>query len=144
MTETTNDFVRRFEEAWQEPGTKFVELFHPEGTLFQSGMETPIGRDRIQVHQQVTLAVLPDMRVKPTRWAVNGADVFIEWTASGTFKDQPVEWGGASRFTLRDGLIIEELAFFDSFPLRKLSNPALGDGDMAVAALAATNPMSGG
>lgn len=144
MTDPGNDFVQRFADAWRQPRTKFVELFHPDGTLFQAGMEAPIGRDRIQAHQEITLALLPDMRVNPTRWAANGDDVFIEWTATGTFQDQPLEWSGASRFTLRHGLIIEELAFFDSFPLRKLANPSLGGGDMAAAALATTSPISGG
>lgn len=42
----------------------------------------------------------------------------------------------SSRFTLLDGLIVEEVAYFDSFPIPK---PNRTQGDMASAALATTS-----
>ena len=133
------DLVRRFEEAWEDPGNKFVELFAPDGTLMQAGMEKPISREQIPAHQNITLALLPDMAVKVTRWAAQGDDVFIEWASSGTFQGRCISWSGASRFTLRDGLIVEEVAYFDTLPLRAAVNPNIVAGDMASAALAATS-----
>ncbi len=132
---STADFVQRFEEAWREPLTKFVELFAQDGVLFQSGMEKPIPRSEIVGHQARTLTLLPDMSVRVTRSAVDGDDVFIEWQAAGTFLDRPVSWGGASRFTLRDGLIVEEVAYFDTLPLRALVDPHLRGGDIATQAI---------
>ena len=136
---SNEDFVQRFVEAWKEPRARFVELFAPEGTLLQAGMEKPITRDQIPAHQNVTLTLLPDMAVKVNRWATRGDDVFIEWSSTGTFQGRIIGWDGASRFTLRDGLIVEEIAYFDSFPLRAAANPNLTQGDMASAAVAATS-----
>ncbi len=119
------EFVRRFEEAWVDPATRFAELFHPEGTLYQQGMERPITKDEIPAHVAAILSLIPDQRIVAQRWAVNGDDVFIEWTASATFRGEAVSWSGASRFTLRDGLVLEEIAYFDTLPLRALIDPSL-------------------
>ena len=134
---SVDDFVQRFEEAWRDPVNKFVELFATEGTLLQSGMDKPLIRDEIPAHQARTSTLLPDISVCVTRSAINGSDVFIEWESSGTFLGRRVNWGGASRFTLRDGLIVEEVAYFDTLPLRALVDPRIGGGDMASAAVAA-------
>ena len=133
----THEFVERFEAAWKEPRTKFVELFHPEGTLIQSGMERAIGRDAIPAHQELSLTLMPDLAIKARRWGANGDDVFFEWDAAGSFQGIRAEWSGISRFTLRDGLIIEEIACFDSLPLRAAADPTLGRRDMMSVAIEA-------
>ena len=81
-------------------------------------MEAPISRDEIPAHQERTLQLIPDVRIVPDHWGIEGDDVLIEWTARGTFAGRPMEWRGASRFTLRDGLIVEERAYFDTAALR--------------------------
>ena len=114
------DFVKKFQHAWRDPIARFGSLFHPEGTLFQQGMERPLKRDEITAHVSRVLTLMPDQRIEVTHWGANGDDVFIEWDASATLRDQPIEWSGASRFTLRDGLIIEEIAYFDTLLLRSV------------------------
>lgn len=111
-------FVQRFEEAWREPLTKFPELFHPDGTLHQSGMPAPIKRSDIRAFLERTALVIADLRINATHWGWSGEDVLIEWDATGTVAGTRIEWQGASRFTFRDGLIIEEKAYFDTSPLR--------------------------
>jgi hypothetical protein len=137
---TRHEFVDRFEEAWKQPRERFAELFHREGTLFQSGMERPIGRDQIPAQVEAILSLIPDQRIRVERWGAHGDDVFIEWTQMATFRGEPMSWSGNSRFTLRDGLIIEEIAYFDTLPLRALIDPTLKRGDMTAAAVAATAP----
>ena len=80
------------------------------------------------------LALLPDMRVEPEHGAEGGDIVLMEWSASGTFAGQAVKWGGASRFTLRDGLVLEEVVYFDTLPLRALIDPSLRRRDLLQAA----------
>ena len=111
-------FVQRFEEAWREPLTKFPELFHPDGTLHQAGMPAPIGRADIRAFLERTALVIPDLQISAQHWGSSGDDVLIEWVATGTVAGRPMEWQGASRFTLRDDQIIEEKAYFDTAPLR--------------------------
>lgn len=136
-TATRHPFVDRFEEAWREPLTKFVELFHASGTLLQAGMDRPLRRDEIPAHQQRTMALLADYSLQVDGWAARENDVFIEWTAKGVFRGKPLSWSGASRFSLRDGLIVEEVAYFDTAPLRKVASAPL-DGDLATAAMVAS------
>jgi uncharacterized protein (TIGR02246 family) len=115
MTEAQG-FVQRWEEAWREPSARFPTLFHEDGTLFQAGMERPIGRAEIGAHVAAHLASIPDFTVRARRWAASDDDLFIEWTARGTLPGSPAprDLHGASRFTLRDGLIAEEIAYFDT------------------------------
>ena len=128
------EFVEKFEWAWQDPAARFVELFHPDGTLYQQGMERPLRRDEIPGHIATILTLLPDLRVEVKAWAVNNDDVFIEWNNHATFGDRPISWDGASRFTLRDGLVTEEISYFDTLPLRALVDPSLEQGSMFAAA----------
>lgn len=132
----TNAFVKQFEEAWKDPVARFADLFHPDGTLFQQGMERPIGKAEITAHVARVQTLIPDQRIEVKRWADNGDDVFIEWTAFASFRGESVSWSGASRFTLRDGLIVEEIAYFDTLPLRALIDPGLRRGDITSQALA--------
>ncbi len=131
------EFVTAWTEAWRDPIRQFVQLFHPEGTLLQQGMGKPIPRDQIPAHTGRVLALIPDVRIKPVHWAANGEVVLIEWSASGTFRDRKVQWGGASRFTLCDGLILEEIAYWDTLTLRALIDPSLKQGDLVAAAMSA-------
>ena len=137
MADVRHEFVDRFEAAWREPLTRFAALFDDEGTLLQQGMERPITRDEIPTHLAHVRSLIPDQRIEVRRWAANGNDVFIEWRAAATFRGEPLSWDGASRFTLREGLIVEEIAYFDTLPLRARIDPSLGRGDMTAAALAA-------
>jgi hypothetical protein len=130
MTNAKPAFVERFEEAWREPLILFPKLFHADGTLFQSGMDRAITRDEIAAHQQVAMRLMPDLDIAATNWAESDDDVFIEWRARGTFLGTSLTWRGASRFTLRDGLILEEVAYFDTLPLRAAADPSLRRGDM--------------
>lgn len=129
-------FVKKFEHAWRDPIARFARLFHPEGTLFQQGMERPLTRDEITPHVSRVLTLMPDQQIEVKRWAANRDDVFIEWSASATLRNQPIVWSGASRFTLRDGLILEEIAYFDTLPLRAIvDDPTMKRGDLATMAL---------
>jgi len=142
MPSAGEQFVRAFEEAWRDPVARFPALFHPEGTLYQQGMERPIAKGEIGQHTANVAALLTDQRVDVDRWASRGEDVFIEWTTTATFHGEAVSWSGASRFTLRDGLVIEEVAYFDTLPLRARIDPALRRGDMTAAALEAASAES--
>ena len=134
---SNEDFVARFAHAWKKPGERFVKLFRADGTLFQQGMEWPITRDEIPRHIEVTLTLMPDIAQRIKCSVVQGDDCFIEWTGSGTvLGKQRIEWDGASVFTLRDGLILTEVAYFDTLPLRQIVDPTLARGDMFVETVA--------
>lgn len=134
-----SDFIEAFEHAWRDPVTRFASLFHPDGTLFQQGMERPLTRGEIPDHVAAIRALLPDHRVEVERWAANHEDVFIEWTSTATFRGSEVCWGGASRFTLLDGLILEEVAYFDTLPLRAAIDLSTNTQDLLATADDATH-----
>lgn len=115
-------FVEAFEAAWRDPAHRFEALFHADGTLLQSSMEKPVGRAGVAAQVAAILQRFPDLRIEVRHWARNGHVILIEWAASGRpyGKGDVVRWQGASRFTLRDGLILEEIAYFDTTFLRAL------------------------
>lgn len=130
-------FVEAFERAWQDPLALFADLFHADGTLFQQGMKRPIAKDEITAHVAAIRVLIPDQRVTVKRWAAKQNDVFIEWTTSATFRGRAVSWDGASRFTLLDGLILEEVAYFDTAPLRSALDPSSAPESTLAEAIAA-------
>jgi hypothetical protein len=70
---------------------------------------------------------VPDITLRPTAWAARGDTVLVEWTITATFRDEPVSWNGADRFTLRGDRAVEGIAYFDTLPIWQKVSPALRD-----------------
>lgn len=71
------------------------------------------------------LEIAPDLRLQVDRWAAADDFVLIEWTITATFRDEPVEWSGVDRFSLRGDRATYGIAYFDTLPLRALVDPDL-------------------
>jgi ketosteroid isomerase-like protein len=119
-------FVTAFTKTWQkrDPGG-FLELFHPEGTLFHPVMERPLRREEVPDHVARTLAILPDIRVEVKTWASQDDTVFIEWSTTATFRGQRIQWEGADRFTLRGDRATAGVAYYDTLPLWAAIDPRM-------------------
>jgi len=125
------DFVARFTEMWRAPEpASFSALFHPEGRLLHPTMEHSIARDEVPAYVAAIKERLPDISLEVLNWAADGDVVLIEWTITGTYGDEAVSWSGADRFTLRDGLAMEGIAYFDTAPLWARLDPASPRGDL--------------
>ncbi len=72
--------------------------------------------------------LVPDISLRPLRWAQTEDGVLIEWEISGTFRDQQLSWRGADRFTLRGDRATEGVAYFDTHRLWVNADPSLDCG----------------
>ena len=128
MTPDAERFIERFTQLWAAPEPEaYASLWHEDGTLLHPGMEAAITAAEIPGYVQRLLDVVPDITLTPTRWAARHDTVFIEWTITATFRDAPVSWDGADRFTLRGDRAVEGVAYFDTLPIWQKVNPALRD-----------------
>jgi hypothetical protein len=111
-------FVEDWSRVWRGPDSDpqfYMELLHEDCRLvnpFGAGTR----QDLPQIFESV-LAVEPDIRVVPTRWAETEDGVIIEWVNTGTVRGHAIEIRGVDRFTLRDGKGSEGYSYFDPRPL---------------------------
>lgn len=130
-------FVKKFAERWGAPEpSRFVDLFHAEGTLLHPGMERPLTRDEVPSYVQRILSVFPDIRLEPISWSAQDDTLFIEWSATATVRGQRMQWNGVNRFTLRGDRAIEVVSAYDTLLLRAALDPSVNLAASAVAALA--------
>ncbi len=109
------DFVARFADFWRPPvDLRVLEtMLHPETRLVAPGMPTTIGRAAgIEAFRSV-FALVPDFHIDVERWCGDGDVVFIETTMHGTVNGHPLMIPGVDRITLRDGMVLERIAYFD-------------------------------
>jgi ketosteroid isomerase-like protein len=91
-----------------------MELLHEDSPLINPISE--VTREELPDFFEAVLAVEPDIRVVPTRWAATVDGVLIEWINTGTLQGDPFELRGADRYTLEDGKATEGYAYFDPRP----------------------------
>jgi hypothetical protein len=103
----------------------WAALYRDEGTLLQPGMERPISKAEVPGHVARINSVLPGIRCEMKNWASDGNTVFTEWTMHAELFGEPLQWDGADRFTLVDGLVAEEVVHFDALPLWARLEPQL-------------------
>ena len=109
-------FVESWSRAWRDrDGHAYAELLH-EGCVLDNPI-SPVAREQLPQFVDSLLSVWPDHRITATRWAAKAdgvlVDVLIEWVATGTLPGGPIELRGADRYTLRDGKVVEGVAYFD-------------------------------
>jgi len=125
------EFIAKFTEVWKAPEpASFTGLFHEDGRLLHPTMERSIPRDEVPAYVAALTERMPDISLEVLNWAAAGDVVLIEWTITGTFGDEEISWNGADRFTLRDGLAIEGVAYFDTMPLWARLDASAQRGDL--------------
>jgi SnoaL-like domain len=113
MTEA-EAFVENWSKVWNGRDSNlrlYMELLH-EGCPLVNPLNT-VTREELPEFFEAVLAIEPDIRVVPTRWAETDDGVLIEWVNTGTLQGAPFELRGADRYTLKDGKATEGYAYFD-------------------------------
>jgi hypothetical protein len=108
-------FVEKWSQVWRGPDSNvelYMDLLH-EGCPLINPINPTTREDLPQFFESV-LAVVPDIRVVPTRWAeTDDGSLLIEWVNTGTLRGSPIEIRGVDRYTLRDGKAAEGYSYFD-------------------------------
>jgi hypothetical protein len=125
-------FLEKFTRVWASPEPDaFADLWADGGVLLHPTMGTSLPRDEIPAYVRRVTSLVPDITLRPNRWASSGNDLFIEWTITMTppGEDEQVSWDGVDRFTLEGDRATEGVAYFDTSPMwaRMGASPAGGD-----------------
>ncbi|MEM7410510.1 MAG: nuclear transport factor 2 family protein [Myxococcota bacterium] len=129
-------FLDRFFAFGAEPSVdRYLALFHPEATLFDSGMPEPIPVAAIPEHFRTILAVIPDLQMVPERWREDDDTVFVEARNTATVGNTPMEWRSIYCVDLDGGHVIRGRRYYDRRGLFARLDPHLP-------AFPATTPLS--
>ena len=133
-------FVEAYERAWasREPGV-MATMWHDDGRLHHPSLGTTVSAAVVPYNNDFTKNAFPEFSWTLERWASAEDVVFLQWRINALVVDEPMEWRGVDVMTLRDGKIIEEHVFFDTYPLRRKRDPALPDDPLVDRAILGPN-----
>jgi hypothetical protein len=71
-------WVEKFRGFGERPSAgRYVALFDPEGTVFDSGMERPLKVMEMAPHMEGILKLMPDLHITVARWRAQDSTVFV-------------------------------------------------------------------
>jgi ketosteroid isomerase-like protein len=122
-SEQVQDFVTRFAAAWAaRDGKAFLDLWHPDGTLYTPLVNRPVAGSELARLLEVQMTAAPDFVWQLLDWTSRGDVVIIEWQTTRHVNGVRFEWRGVDKFRIRDGRIAEERVYSDTAPLRAFSS----------------------
>jgi ketosteroid isomerase-like protein len=116
--------VEAFDAKWRAggPAAAFVErwrdLLDPEIRLVQPQVPTLVGYEAFaRGFVEPVFALMPDARGEVLGWAGRDDVAYVEIEVTGTVGRRNVRLRSCDRLTVRDGRIIERVAYADPGPL---------------------------
>ncbi|HWH32561.1 MAG TPA: nuclear transport factor 2 family protein [Egibacteraceae bacterium] len=107
-----------FAEAWARPSlAAFRPLLADDVRLSAPFMDDTAGVEEGLGELARLLRLWPDVRGEVHRWGATADGVLIEWTMRGRLGRADVAVPAVDRIVIRDGLIAERVAYFDTLPL---------------------------
>lgn len=104
---------------------RFQKFYAADAQMINPGFERPLRRDELVSYYTGLKTTIHNLRLHLERWAGAPGLLFIEWTVTGGIGGKPLKLANTDRFTLRDMLAIEGVAYFDNLALRALIEPNL-------------------
>ncbi|HKU23924.1 MAG TPA: nuclear transport factor 2 family protein [Candidatus Sulfotelmatobacter sp.] len=118
--------VRPYAENGRHPDpVKFQQFYTPDAKMINPGFERPLRRDELPGYYKMLMSQIRNLQLHLERWAVAPRLLFVEWTVTGEIAGQPFLLPNTDRFTLRDMLATEGVAYFDELAVRALVDPTL-------------------
>ena len=110
------DFVQRFDEYWRQGRAalnEILSLLGPEIRLSAPGLRSTQGLEAARRAFEKTFQVFPDLTAQVHAWAFRDNQLFIEMTFTATIGGRQTSWRNVDRFTFRQGVTVERVAYFD-------------------------------
>lgn len=115
--------LKPYAANWQHPDPERFKDFYSLGArMINPGFERPLKRDQLAEYYVGLKAGTPDLTLRLEGWACAPGLLYAEWTACGTFADRPLRLPVVDRFTLRDSLAVEGVAYFDALAMRAMAD----------------------
>ncbi len=107
-----------FTYVWANPNiNRFMELLHPDVRLTQP-LSAPIyGKPAARREFEAMFRLYPDLCGEVDHWSADGDFLMIAWRLRATIGRNLHEWRIADHIRVKDGLIIERDALYDSVSL---------------------------
>jgi ketosteroid isomerase-like protein len=123
---TVERWVEQFKGFGAQPSAeRYVALFDPEGTVFDSGMERPLKVTEMASHMEGILKLMPDLRITVNRWRTHADTVFLEAHNVATIAGQRAKWDAVYCVTLRGERVIRGRRYYDRALLLARLHPPL-------------------
>ena len=108
------EFVPRLQEMWLSSNpAQWAGMCREDVLLVQPLMRPIRGRSDAQRRFERLFGAFPDLKVTLLRWGQTKDSVLVEYVARATLAGRRLEWRGADRIAIRDGLIAHRVAYFD-------------------------------
>lgn len=115
------DFITRYVAARATGQAEPLQaMWSPDGALHYPFTDRIIGGHEIGALVEQTGAAAPDLKWSMLGWTHRDDVVVLEWRCSNRYGPHTVSWDGVDKFTLRDGLIVEEVVYTDTAPLQAM------------------------
>jgi ketosteroid isomerase-like protein len=119
-------WVEKFRGFGEQPSAaRYVALFDPQGTVFDSGMERPLRVIEMAPHMEGILKLMPDLHITVARWRAQADTVFVEAHNTATIAGQRMLWDAVYCVTLREGRVIRGRRYYDRAPLLARVSPTI-------------------
>jgi hypothetical protein len=93
------------------------ELWDPDGVLRHPVLSGPIAGSQLAAYDEYTRERLPGLSWELLDWAASGAVLYLEWRCRAGAGESMLVFDGVDRITVRDGRIVEEIVYCDTYPL---------------------------
>jgi ketosteroid isomerase-like protein len=124
--ELVESFVHNFQDFAAHPtAEKYDQLYHPDGTLWDAGMDCPAPKTRVLDLAAGFLRSIPDLRIAVRRYYARRNTVYLLTDNFGTYQGTPVSWPAVYTYRLREGRIIDGRRFYDQARVLAPINSAL-------------------
>ena len=119
-------FLARFAAFGAAPSAEtYLPLFHREATLFDAGLEHPIGVGEIAAHLEGILKVVPDFTMVPERWRERAGTLFVEARNHATLGRTRAHWPSVYCVDLVGDRVVRGRRYYDRQPLYARIDPAV-------------------
>jgi steroid delta-isomerase-like uncharacterized protein len=130
--EELQEFIDRYNEAWNEHDVETIVSLHTEDSVFENHVTGDVNVGREQIGRAISgiFGVFPDLTFETRRAYIRDDLVVQEWTARGTHQGtmtrsgievpptgRKVEYKGMDVIPIRDGLVARKDVYSDSVTL---------------------------
>ena len=119
-----HDFMKEFEEGWSSPrgGQAFLDHFlqfmTDETRMVQPMTPTAVGREEFAEMFGGTFELIPDLHAEVHGYTADGDEVgHVDFDLIGTIGRRQFRLTCCDRITVRDGKVVERIAYFDPTPM---------------------------
>lgn len=126
MRSDVERFLARFRRFGALPSVEsYLALFHPDATLFDSGMPRPLTVPEIPEHIEGILKLVPDFRMTPQRSVFRAPTIFVEAHNAATLAGAPIVWASIYCIDLSGDRVIRGRRYYDRRPLFARLSPEI-------------------